>query len=492
MVANSTYKYSKPAHELLCHYGCQKLTMINGTSYAPYDFDGFPAIKGLAYFLLSLLNGAGEGTGIKTMLKWAKNITGEDISPILIDYYISIQYNLFGGYPNKSDFVPSIVFTVIFAVLMLLHLLVFGINTSRGHHFIISLVWSLNCAAKLVGFALRAVWAKDITQLNVGLTSEILLIIPSIIFASFDLILAQRLFTWRHPVGGSRKLFWGVMLLLYAVVAILVGITIAAAFIPYLYTLSPKAYSSWKRVNMFTSVMVIVYSLTAMALIGLSYLFPPTAKDENLYTYQPWWIESFAPFYFVEPGAAQKAEETFMKRNHNHRHAIRVIAATHHHYNMVEGLTNKRGTLKHNVSMALICTTTVLIFIGSIGRAISLFQNRLSRHASSVCNPVFMYICWGGFEALINVLYLVGRVDLRFYRPDILPIKVRQIITAEQSHYVSEAEESDTDEEPLSRFSSGLSFKPHIDAPNSPPYPRDDYLREKHDVDNDNISDFHF
>ena len=33
-----------------------------------------------------------------------------------------------------------------------------------------------------------------------------------------------------------------------------------------------------------------------------------------------------------------------MKRNSNHRHAIRVIAATHHHYKMVKGLSNERGT----------------------------------------------------------------------------------------------------------------------------------------------------
>lgn len=470
------------------------VNIINGTSHAPYDFDAFPAIKGLSYFLNSLANGPVEGTGIKFWVKFAKGITGPSLPEILPQYYVSIQYNLFGGYPKSSDFVPSIVFTVIFGVLALLHLIIFGINTSRGHHFLISLVWSLNCVAKLIGFALRAVWAQDITKIDIGLVSSIFLIIPSIIFASFDLILAQRLFTWRHPVGGSRKLFWGIMLLMYGVVIILVGITVTAAFVPYIDLLSARAYLRWKRVNMFTSVMVIIYSLTAMALIGLSYLFPPTKKDENLYTYQPWWIESFSPFYFVQPGAAQKAEETFMKRNHNHRHAIRVIAATHHHYNMVEGLTNKRGTLKHNISMALICTTTILILVGSIGRAVSLFQDRIARHATSVCNPVFMYITWGVFEAIINILYIVGRVDLRFYRPDILPAKVRAIITAEQSHYVSEAEEdSDEEDDQLLQFSSSLSFKPPIDAPNSPPYPRDDYLREKHHHnDNDNISDFHF
>ena len=33
-----------------------------------------------------------------------------------------------------------------------------------------------------------------------------------------------------------------------------------------------------------------------------------------------------------------------MKRNSNHRHATRVIAATHHHFKMVKGLSTERGT----------------------------------------------------------------------------------------------------------------------------------------------------
>ncbi|RKP30274.1 hypothetical protein METBISCDRAFT_31042 [Metschnikowia bicuspidata] len=410
------------------------------------------------------VNNPSEGTGIMYWVRFAKNMSGSIIPEILL--------NVLGGYPDNSDVAPSIVFTVLFALLGLLHVVVWGINTARGHYFHLSLGWAFCCVTKLIGFALRVVWAKDATLVDVGLTSSVLLIIPSILFASFDLILAQRLFTWRHPVDGSRRLFWGIMLLLYAIVTVLVAVTIAATFIPYLHLLSEAAYLRWKKVNMFTSIMVLLYLLTAMALIGLSYLYPPTAKDENLYTYQPWWIESFSSFYFVEPGAAQTAEQTFLKRNSNHRHAIRVIAATHHDYNTVEGLTNQRGDLKHNVSIALICATTVLILVGAIGRAVSLFENRIDRHASIVCDPVFMYIAWGAFEVIINVLYLVGRVDLRFYRPDKLPAQVGAIVTAEQSVCVSDAEEEDK-QEAARMLASGS---------------REDLVEKKVD----SASDFHF
>lgn len=458
--------------------------------FEPQNFDGYPAVVGLTDFIKCLQN-FNDGTGISYLVRYAKNLNGKNIAPTLLRYSVSIQQNLFGNYPTESDVVPSSIFGAIFGLLGFIHLGIFIVNYSRGHYFWISFVWFVNCVMRMIGFALRARWGHDISQVSTGLASEVFLVIPSVILVSFDLILAQRLFTWRHPVGGSRKLFWGFMFGMYGIVSLLIALTIVASFVPYIYYLSEKSYKAWKNVVKATSIFVILYSLTSMILIGLSYLFPPTAKDENLYTYQPWWIESFSPFYFVRPGAAQEAEETFMKRNHNHRHAIRVIAATHHHYNMVEGLTNQRGALTHNVSMALIFTTTILIFIGSLFRCIVVFQDRIARHLSSLCKPVVMYICWGGFEALINFLYIIGRVDLRFYRPDILPAKVRAIITAEQSYFPSDNEEE---------FEDAYSVGTHLVTPEkdrqSLPYPHDDlgekYLGEHDDDDDDNISDFHF
>ncbi|SGZ57143.1 CIC11C00000003825 [Sungouiella intermedia] len=466
----------------------------------PYNFDGYPAVKGLLRLTQTINNGAADGTGIRNLVDICHNLMGPVIPQIITDYSVSMQNNLFGGYPTSSDIAPSIVFACIFGILGLFHIVIFSINTWRGHHFWISFAWFLNCMITMLGFVFRVEWARDISWVNVGLVSEIFLILTSVIFASFDLILAQRLFTWRHPVGGSRKLFWGFMWGTYIGVILILIVTILAAFVPYINFLSHRAYENWKIVVMVTSICVILYSLTSMSLIGLSYLFPPTKKDENLYTYQPWWIESFKPFYFVKRNAARDAAETFMKRNHNHRHAIRVIAATHHHYNMVEGLTNQRGTLDHNVSMLLIVVTTILIFIGAVLRSITLFQNRINRHLSNLCQPFIMYICWGGFESLINVLYIVGRVDLRFYRPDRLPKQVRNIVTAEQSYYPSENEEEDSYTQGTGLYSTvndkSFDFAQQEPSPGaqSPPYPKDDYFYEKnrHNADDDNISDFHF
>lgn len=418
-----------------------------GFATDPSDFSKNTMVEGTFKVFRYFLDHPASGTGIMELISYTRNLIGHEMSPQLVKFAFAAQNNLFGGYPQESDIVPSAIMVAFFSSFALAHAFIFFINYSRGHYFWISIIWSFNCILRVLGFALRIVWVKDRPAVPTALTSELFLILPSIILVTFNLILAQRIFTWRHPVGGSRKLFWGCMLTLYGVVLIVIGITIPSAFIQFIHFLGVPAYELWKKVNAASSVLIILYSLTSISLLGLAYFFQPTRKDERLYTYQPWWIESFGPFYFVKKHAAQEAEETFMKRNSNHRHAIRVIAATHHHYNMVEGLTNKRGELKHNISLFIVSVCTILIFIGAVLRSVTIFQNRTNYNASWVCDYRVLVVVYGGFESIINLLYLVGRVDLRFYRPDVLPAKVKAIITAEQSFFTtpvaSDSEDSD-------------------------------------------------
>lgn len=437
----------------------------------------YTAVEGLMNFLRALQDDPAEGTGIMQILNIGHNLLGNKLPNELISFNIGVQNCLFGGYPTPWDVAPSAVFLAIFAVFLIVHTLIFVINTSRGHYFWISIAWIIYSAMKVVGYALRIDWALDVTRISSGLAGEVFQIVPAYVLVSFNLILTQRLFTWRHPVGGSRWLFWNIMFGMYGMVLVFVAVIIVASFVPYLYFLSQGAYEKWVKVVQATAVIVVLYVLTSIFLIALSYVFPPTEKDENLYTYQPWWIKSFSPFYFVEKNAAQKAEESFMKRNHNHRHAIRVIAATHHHHNMVKGLSNERGDLKHNWSILLIAASTLLILVGAILRCIVVFQFKQSRYGSLIDKPIIGYICWGVFEAIVNIFYIVGRFDLRFYRPDVLPACVRAIITAEQSYYPSESEEDEEDleDETMSKDYTDASLGSYERERQDPPYPTDEF-----------------
>lgn len=93
--------------------------------------------------------------------------------------------------------------------------------------------------------------------------------------------------------------------------------------------------------------------------------------------------------------------------------------------------------------MGILIVTTVLIFIAAICRCVVVFQARQHRFAGPAENKYLMYVVWGVFELIVMILYIVGRIDLRFYRPDRLPLEVRRIITAEQTYYPSSDEDDD-------------------------------------------------
>ncbi|KAG2732319.1 hypothetical protein G9P44_004736 [Scheffersomyces stipitis] len=469
----------------------------------------YTAVYGLMQLLRYQNNYPDLSSGSWPQAQQGRNLLGS-IPPVMQQFTTDYQINLFGDYPGPSDLVPSVIFAVIFGIIALAHLFIFIMNYSRGHYFWLSLGWFIYGVMRVIGFSLRPVWGRDLSYVLYGPPCEVFLILPSILIVSFNLILAQRIFTWRHPVGGSRKLFWGVMITLYVVVAGVVAMTIVASIVPYLYFLSERVYTRYKKVVQVTSVLVSLYSLTSISLLGLAYFFKPTKKDEDLYTFQPWWIESFSPLYYVKKGAAQEAAQSFARRHSIHRRAIRVIPASHHHYRIVEGLSKERGNINHNASLLLITVTTVLIFVGCILRAIVVFQGRYRKDSSILCRPVAMYIVWGVFELFINLCYLIGRVDLRFYRPDRLPKDIRDIMTANVSQepsLTSRESESDGFESPEENDketyddSEGFDFSDpepasSVRGPYEPPkrpfqipYPVDEkYIHKEDDED----EEFHF
>lgn len=389
----------------------------------------FQNMSGLVDILRSQTNGAADGTGIKVLEDQAAHLLGGEIPDFLVDYVQGLQLLIFGSYPSHSDVAPSAVFTAVFAIFFLAHLFVFSKNYSRGHKFWLSLGFAIYALFRLLGFALRAAWAKNILKLETGIASEIFLILPTVVLASLNLVLLQRIFTWRHPVFGSSTLFWTLMYLVYLLVIAVIVMTIVASVVPYLYLLSQSHYDMCKNVQKVSAILVCLYSLLAICLTLLAFLFKQR-QSLNTTVYQPWWITCFKPTYFVPKNAAQELEESFMQRDHNARHSIRIIASSNHQFTSVEHpVSDSPNNLRHNLSIVIIALTSVFIFIGAIFRLVCTFLDMTYATESWIFRPVVMYCIWGVLETVVNVIYLVGRVDLRFYRPDRLPKKVRSIQT---------------------------------------------------------------
>ena len=388
--------------------------------------------------LSSMTDGAASGTGIVKLLSIAKSYLGvsdvHDIPNYLILSAKDVQQSQFGSYPDGNDVAPSAVFLACFLILFFGHTTLFLVNRSRGHKFYMSLAFAFYCLMRWLGFALRIVWAKDILKMKVGLASEVFLIIPTVLLASFNLVLAQRLFTWKHPILGNKKFFWQSILALYAVVIAVVVMSIVAGVVPYLYFLSQSHFDMCRNVMKVTSVLIVLYSLLAMILIGAAYLFPTTEKDRQSLIYQPFWIKSFRPTYFPKRNASKEGELLFLRKHAgDSREPLRTVVGAglrlidqkdepeSDELNEFEQSGEEKFALKHNQSIIIIAITTIFVFLGAIFRCIGCFLDTTYANQGWIFKPVVMYVLWGALETIVNVFYLVGRIDLRFYRPDSFP-----------------------------------------------------------------------
>ncbi|KAH3665992.1 hypothetical protein OGAPHI_004181 [Ogataea philodendri] len=383
--------------------------------------------------LKSYTNNAADGTGIVKLVDITKKAlhlkSNSQIPSTLVDYVKGQQQAQFGSYPDHKDVAPSSVFTAVFFLLMLGHLYIFTRNSTRGHWFPLSLAFAFYCLLRLLGFALRIAWAKDILRLHVGIASEVLLILPTVFLASFNLVLAQRIFTWKHPVGGNCKPFWYIMLAIYSIVAAVVIMTIVAGTVPYLYLLSQSHYDMCRNVVKATSIMICIYSVLAILLVLSAFLIPSSSKDRSSLVFQPFWIKSFSPTYFVDKHAAQEGRRLFVLRHGPAATSSKrtILRGRFFHSDTELGdleefeTSDSNFSSRHNSSISLIALTSICVLIGAMFRCVGLFLNQTYANQSWIFKPVVMYMFWGYLETAVNVLYLYGRVDLRFYRPDRIP-----------------------------------------------------------------------
>lgn len=123
----------------------------------------YTPIYGLMQLLTYQNNNPDLATGSQILSHQARNLVGNRISPILLDYSTMNQYNLFGNYAMPSDFGPSIAFTILYAIISLMHIGIFAINFSRGHYFWPGLGFIFYSLCRVIGFALRIVWTYDIS-----------------------------------------------------------------------------------------------------------------------------------------------------------------------------------------------------------------------------------------------------------------------------------------------------------------------------------------
>ncbi len=366
--------------------------------------------------ILEIPQTAAVGTGISKMLAKTKFYIGDNIPKNVVDYAMTTQAAIFGSYPDSKDVAPCAVFVAVFAIIAFAHFYVWGRDRAKGHKFYLSFGLGIYGLFQVIGFALRLGWAKDVTRLNVGIASLVFNIASVLIVNIMNVVLAHRIFTARHPETGSASWFNAIMNLVYVLVIGVLVMAIVAQVVPYIYYIDEKHYTMCKKVVRAAAILAMLVAFLGLPIIALAYSFKPGAlaflgnkaskQGEIVRTVSPTWIKSFQTFSYTSPPTVRYRDQPDGMGS-----AIRIMPVRNAEHPEAPSMTS---------NIILIMLSSILLTAGTAMRCASTFieEKAVPGETNSIFAPVCLYLAFGLFEALANILYLVARVDLRFYIPD--------------------------------------------------------------------------
>ncbi|KAG5368885.1 hypothetical protein CJU90_1119 [Yarrowia sp. C11] len=367
--------------------------------------------------ILEIPKHAAVGTGISKMLAKTKFYIGNDIPENVVKYAMTTQAAIFGDYPTSKDYAPCGVFIAVFSIIAIAHLYIWLRDRMKGHKFYLSFGLGMYGLLQVIGFALRLGWSQNVTRLNTGIASLVFNIASVLIVNVMNVILAHRIFTARHPETGSASWFNAAMNLIYLLVIGVLVMAIVAQVVPYLYYLDEKHYTMCKKVVRGASVLAMLMAFCGLPIIGLAYMFKPGAlvflgnKQSKhggpVTTISPTWIKSFGTFSYTSP----PPQPRYRDQADGQGHAIRIMPVRSAEH-------PEAPTMASNIMLVVL--SSILLTAGTAMRCASTFieQKAVPGEMNGIFKPVCLYLAFGLFEALANILYLVARVDLRFYIPD--------------------------------------------------------------------------
>lgn len=377
------------------------------------------------------------GTGLVEVVNITQSQFGT-LPKTLVDQIVPFLPGLFGDYPRKGaggDIGPSIFFVIVFALLGIANLYIFVRNWLRGQRTYSWLLMTFYAFCMMIGFALRLQWAQNVLQVRLGVATVVFTQLPMLALNSMTFLYGERIFAWRHPQTAHAKWFRGLILLLYVVVVGIIVMAIVAQSIPYLYFLTEKHLHMCQQVTQGAAVLNLLYGLTGVTMMQIAWTFKPGTIDHRVFRYprsiaydelpnmaQATWIEKTSLFYFPTKGSQIKAP----------KNSYRVIPTRQPPHGGIANLLNGTNPNSPGVGVAsiVVLVTSFMLVFSLCFRCASVFITKdrggfipstLQPTGPPISSFAFrnyvFYIWYGAFEALVNVIFLVTRCDLRFYIP---------------------------------------------------------------------------
>ena len=264
-----------------------------------------------------------------------------------------------GGSPTNGVDVPiTAVFLALFICGAIAHMTILQTNLRRGHKFLMSGMMFGFCMARITTCTMRIVWAERPTKIPIAIAAQVFVAAGVVLLFVVNVIFAQRIIRAAHPNTGWHPLFSKAFIALYVLIVITLAMLITAV-VQSFYTLNENT----RRID----------------------------HDIQLYGQTFYTVVAFLPFPLVLGGLVIPRKTRI----------------------------EKFGSGRFRTKIYILLLASALLTLGSAFRAGINYKTPrpLDRPAWYHSKPCF-YLFNFTVEILVLILYVIVRVDTRFYVPD--------------------------------------------------------------------------
>lgn len=178
-----------------------------------------------------------------------------------------------GGHPTTTLDIPiCAVFLALFLAAGAAHMALFQRNRSHGHKFIPSVVIFGFCMSRVVATIMRIVWACHPANVRVAIAAQVFVAAGIILLFILNLLFAQRMLRAALPrLGWSAPLSWAFKIL-YILIIVTIAMVITVV-IQSMYTLNANTHRIDRDVQLAGLTYFAVISFLPLPLVLLVLLF---------------------------------------------------------------------------------------------------------------------------------------------------------------------------------------------------------------------------
>ncbi|MCJ1479679.1 hypothetical protein MMC13_008365 [Lambiella insularis] len=264
-----------------------------------------------------------------------------------------------GGLPTIALDVPiTAVFMFLYLCGAASHMTIFQVNRRRGHKFLMSAAMFGFCMTRTVTCIMRIVWATRPTNVSIGIAASIFVAAGVVLLFVINLVFAQRILRATHPKHGWHPLVDLSFTLLYALIVASLIILISFTVLTF-YTLDPYKRQVARDLQLYGGTLFAVVAFLPIPMVLLGIILPRKSRVE------------------------------------------------------------KFGSGRFRTKVSILLTAAFLLSLGAWFRISTSYLtprpgNNPAWYQSKACFYVFDF----GVEIVVILLYVLVRVDRRFYIPN--------------------------------------------------------------------------